>query len=84
MPKGSKVSHDAEPAVGAFAITPNDSTVFSRIPRAIYIGNSGSLKVDMESGDTVTFANVPVGVLPITVTRVYATGTTASNLIGLC
>jgi hypothetical protein len=36
-----------------------------------------------QGGQTVSFANVPVGVLPITVTKVYATGTSASGIVSL-
>ena len=51
---------------------------------AIYVGGAGNLKVDMKGGNTVTFTAVPVGtVLEIKATRVYATGTTATNLLGL-
>ena len=63
----------------------NFNTAVSDDPtRAIYVGNSGNLKVDMVSGGTVTFSNLTAGtLLPIQVVRVYATGTTATLLIGL-
>lgn len=68
----------------AAAITTSDTAVSDDPTRAIYVGNSGSLKVDMVSGGTVTFSNLTAGtLLPIQVVRVYATGTTATLLIGL-
>jgi hypothetical protein len=49
----------------------------------IYVGVAGDVKVDMKSSGTVTFKALPVGLHKIGVTRVYATGTTATNLLGL-
>lgn len=72
------------PATNAAAITPNNSTDLAYTTRGIYVGSSGSLVVDMVSGQTsVTFSNVPAGViLPIRVTRVR-TASTATNLVAL-
>ena len=72
------------PAKDAFAITGNDSTDLTTSTRGIYIGGAGNLKVDMVSGNTVTFTGVLAGVVyPIRARRVYATGTTATGIIGL-
>ena len=70
-------------AYGAVSITPNDSTDLSDAPLAIYVGGTGNLKVDMADGSTVTFTDIPAGFAPILVRRVYSTGTTATNIIGL-
>lgn len=68
----------------AAAITPSDSATSDDPTRAIYVGGAGNLRVDMVSGGTVTFSNLAAGtVLPIQVTRVYATSTTATLLIAL-
>jgi hypothetical protein len=73
------------PAYAGFSITPNDSTDLAEVTRALYIGGSGAVRVVMASGQTVTFAVVAASmVLPIRVRRVLATGTTATNLVGLC
>lgn len=67
----------------AVAITPSNTV---DIPQtiAIYVGGQGNLKVDMKGGGTVTFTAVPVGkILDIRATRVYDTGTTATNLLAL-
>lgn len=62
----------------------NDSTVYTPPLVALYVGTTGNIKVDTVWGDSaVTFANVPVGILPVQVTKVYSTDTTASNIIGL-
>ena len=50
----------------------------------LYVGNTGNLKVMTVGGDEVTFFNIQGGsFLPIQVLRVFATGTTASNIIAL-
>lgn len=68
----------------AAAITTSDTATSDDPTRGIYVGGSGNIKVDMVSGGTVTFSAVAAGtILPIQVTRVYATGTTATLLIGL-
>lgn len=72
-------------AYGAIAITPSD-TVNIAPTRAVYIGGPGSLKVDMAvdmgGTSTITLVSPAVGYpLPIQVTRIYATGTTATNIV---
>jgi hypothetical protein len=48
----------------------------------LYVGGTGDVKVDLVGGGTVTFKAVPVGtILPVQVTKVYATGTTATFLV---
>lgn len=71
-----------DPAVGAVAVTPSDSATNNA--RALYIGVSGDVAV-VTRGKTasVVFKSVPVGVLPVQVTKVLATGTTATNILGL-
>jgi hypothetical protein len=50
----------------------------------LYIGSGGTLKVLTEGNDEVTFVNVPSGsFLPVNVLRVFASGTSASNIIAI-
>lgn len=72
-----------DPAYNAFEIEPSDTENFGIPTRAIYVGAPGNLKVTMVGGSLVTFANVPAGLLPVEVSRVWETGTTASSLVGL-
>lgn len=66
-----------------FAITPSDSTDLDQIPRGVWVGGAGNLVVSGISGDA-TFVGVPAGtMLPISPTRVKATGTTATALVGV-
>jgi len=70
------------PAGGAFVVTPSNTTKFRA--NALYVGTTGNVAVTMEDGSQVTFSTVPAGsVLPLRVSQVLATGTTASNIIGL-
>lgn len=72
------------PAQNAAAITPSDTTDIAVVTRAIYVGTGGDLKVTMRGGQTVTFKAVQGGtLLPIRVSRVLSTGTTAANLVGV-
>lgn len=72
------------PADGASEITPNDSTDLTLVARALYIGGSGDLKINTPNGDTVTFQDIVAGsLLPVRAVRVYATGTTATNIVAL-
>jgi len=68
------------PATHAASVTPSDSVDLSNVSRWVIIGTAGALKVTTKGGDTVTMGNVPAGFLPIQVTRIWSTGTTASNL----
>jgi len=69
----------------ASAVTTSDSTVFEQPTRALYIGAAGNVVVDMADGGTaVTFVAVQGGtILPIQVTRIYTTGTTASSIVAM-
>ena len=66
-----------------FPITPSDSV---DLPGAttggIYVGTGGTLVVTFISGATAQLT-VPAGLAPICVTRVWNTGTSASDLSGL-
>jgi len=72
------------PAERAFAITGSDSTDLTVFPRAIYVGGAGNVKVVTLGGDEVTFNGVLAGtILPVRVKKVFSTGISATNLIGV-
>lgn len=72
------------PARDAAAIVPNDSINLAAMPRAIYVGQGGNVSAVMAGGQVIAFQNVPSGaMLPVRVSRVNATGTTAGALIAL-
>lgn len=68
-------------AVHAEAVTASDTKTFST-PGWLFIGGAGNVKVDTEGGETITYNSVIAGTsLPVSVTRVYSTGTTATNMV---
>jgi len=72
------------PADNAAAVTPNDSTDLAFTSRALYVGGAGNIVVTMAGGGDVTFTAVPAGsILPIRVSRVKSTSTTATSIINL-
>lgn len=73
------------PAVNAEAVTPSDTVNFALgTARALYVGTTGNIALQLLSGQTVIFSNVPAGVLlPMICTRVNATNTNASNMVAM-
>ena len=73
-----------DPATNAVLITPNDSTDLVAVTRAVYVGTGGNMKVTMQDSGTVLFTGIPTGTtLPIRVSRIWSTTTTASTIIAL-
>lgn len=79
-----------QPSIAA-AVTPSDT---ANIPSpsgpdgksegcVLYVGGTGNLRVITAGGNDVTFNAVPVGFFPVQVIRVFATSTTATNIIAL-
>lgn len=77
------------PVVNGFAITPSDSDDLNRYSRYVYVGTAGDLKVALVGQDAdqtnvvVTLTGLAKGFYPLRIRRVYATGTTATNLVAL-
>lgn len=68
--------------VNAEAITPHDTN--ANAFDAIYVGGAGNVSVETVGGQITTFTAPAVGsTLYIKTRRVRATGTTATNLVGL-
>lgn len=68
----------------AVDVTPNDSTDITPGDQVLYVGTGGNVKVTTADGSTVTFTNVPSGaILPVSVRRVFSTGTTATGIIAI-
>lgn len=50
----------------------------------LYVGTGGILRVLTAGGDDITFQNVPNGTfIPVQVIRVFASTTTANNIVAL-
>ncbi len=74
----------SSPAVGAFAITPNDGSDLALMPRALMVATAGDVSVVMKDGSPATLpALMPGVVYPLRVKRVLATGTGAGGIVGL-
>lgn len=72
------------PADFAASVTPSDSADIATASRGLYVGGTGDMAVTMLSGGSVTFKAVPAGsILPIRVSRVLVTGTTATSIVAL-
>lgn len=70
------------PASSSAPITPSDSTDLSDLTRWVFVGGAGNLVAVMKDGTTVSFIGIVAGtLLPIRVSRVMATGTTATGII---
>jgi hypothetical protein len=83
MPGAYRTADATVAAHDGRALTPSDSM---EIPgsRGLWVGTGGDVRVTMVSEQVLTFEAVPSGfLLPIQVTRVWATGTTASGIIAL-
>ena len=66
---------------GAVSVTPSNSVDLTDDSACIYVGVAGDVKVTMVSGETVTFTALANGFHPILVNRIWATGTTATNIM---
>lgn len=76
----------------AVAVTPSDTTLIpnpggpdrNNAGCVLYVGTGGDVKVTTASGDETTFVNIQDGTfVPVQVTQVFSTGTTADNIVAL-
>jgi hypothetical protein len=72
-------------ARNAAVVTPNNDTDLAQVTRGVFVGGAGNLNVNMAgTGTEVTFTGVPAGAfLPISVARIRATSTTATNIMAV-
>ena len=72
------------PATNAVDVVPNDGVPMANISRAIFVGQTGDISLEMQSGQIVTFQNVQGGsILALRTLKVRQTGTTASGIVSL-
>ena len=71
------------PYDNASMVTPSDSADLAYVTRSLWIGAQGTLKVTMLGGGDVTFNVSQHMELPIRVTRIWSTGTSASDVVAL-
>lgn len=75
----------SDPSKGPFTVTPSDTVPFSRPAAALYVGTAGNVTLRGADGTAdVVFKNVSAGaILPVQCNFVRATGTTATDIVGL-
>lgn len=73
----------SSPANDWFDVTPSDGTELAQIPRALFIGAGGDLVLTDAGGNDSTFKVLSGQLLPVRPTFVKATGTTATDIIGI-
>jgi hypothetical protein len=71
------------PADNAAAVTPGSSAL-TKATRAVYVGGAGNMNVTMVGGGDVLFSGIAAGqVLPIRVSHILSSSTTATNIVAL-
>ncbi|PEQ10477.1 hypothetical protein B2G71_22225 [Novosphingobium sp. PC22D] len=72
------------PATQCFAVVPDDADL-EKVIKALYVGRGGDIAIiPLAQESSVIFRNVPSGgILAVRVRAILATGTTASDLVGL-
>lgn len=71
-------------AANATNVTPSDSVNLASPSRALYVGGAGNISAVMLGGQTILLTGVPAGTtLPLQVSRVNATLTTATLIVSL-
>ena len=83
--KQARQANDYQVYQDGAAVTPSDTVDLTNVSLAIYVGATGNLTVIMAgAGESVAFTAIPAGTLfRIRVTRVMATGTTATGIVAL-
>lgn len=69
------------PATHLHTVIPHDTQDLPFVGRAIAVGGEGFVQVTMRSGSVGRVFVVPGAPFPIRVSRVWATGTTATDIV---
>jgi hypothetical protein len=79
-----KLQREALEPQGVVAITPSDTVNLTKSIRGFMIGTAGDVSVAMGDGSTAIMPSCAVGVEYMgKITRINATGTTATGIVGL-
>lgn len=80
----SNADSPSDPARDAFMIAPHDTAPLDRLPKAILIGGAGSLTLRaVDAGSDIAVAVTAGQIVPVRAAYVRATGTTATQIVGL-
>lgn len=80
--RARSTAKNAQFYTSAASVTPSDSVDIAEVARGLWIGTAGTLKFSDLYGNEVT-TSVPQGLFPIAVSRVWATGTSATGIVAL-
>ena len=69
-------------AQGGYSVTPSDTVKLTKLARGLWVGTTGNLSVLHIDGSQVTYVGVQ-GLIPVCVSRVNATGTTATDIVAM-
>lgn len=74
----------SQSATGAETVVPSDTIDLKFISRGLWIGVGGNVAVVMANGSRVTFVGIAAGtLLPIRISRVDSTSTTATTMVSI-
>lgn len=65
-----------------FDITPSDGADLPQVVRKIVVGVAGTVRVTYRSGAIANYTMAAGGTISSFITKVHATGTTATNMVG--
>lgn len=71
------------PAIRLASVTPDDQTDLGFVSRAVAVGGEGFVKVTTLTGSVGRVFMVPGAPFPIRATRIWADGTTATDIVAL-
>ena len=70
------------PSADGIAVTPSDTVDLPTPCRRLWIGGAGAVTINTLAGHSLTYTGVPAGTyLQMRASRVFATGTTATNIV---
>lgn len=82
-PFTNRASSLSGPARDVSPVTPSDTTDLAEVAIGLYVETGGAVAMTTVCGETRTVQVADFSILPVGVTRVHATGTTASGIHAL-
>ena len=79
----NRMRSPADPATDAFDITPDDGNDLAQVTTALNVATPGTVRVTTVDGATVDLTVHPGHAFPLRARRVWATGTSATGIVGL-
>lgn len=74
----------SSPCDNGAVVTPNNDTDLTYVTRALWVGGAGTVNVVLAGGQTVLFSGIQAGtLLPLRVSRVKSSSTSATNIVAI-